>query len=97
MDMVCGRRAQETVTYTKASTTLTKSMAMVFLLGHLATCTRVITWKICVAISDRCIGVMEVTTRVSGRMAFKMEKVLVNLLRNIVCSRIANQKGKIRK
>lgn len=49
-------------------------MAMAFSLGQAETYIREIIMKIFEAVSDRCIGMMEVITKENGSMEFNMEK-----------------------
>lgn len=72
--MECGKKDLEIVINMKVSILVIRSMATVFLLGLVETFTKETIMKIFEVIMDKCIGVMEVITRESGLMVFRMGK-----------------------
>jgi hypothetical protein len=59
----------------KEITNLIKSMAMVFLVGKVEMFTKEIMKKICDRGMVRCIGLIDLSTKVNGIKAFKMAMV----------------------
>ena len=61
---------------------MTKSLATVFSLGRVEIFTREAMRTILETVTDKCIGQMEVSTRVNGKMEFSMEEVILFLFQD---------------
>jgi hypothetical protein len=70
-----GKIIYQTATHMKEITNWIKSMATVFLVGKAEMFTKEIMKKICDRGMGRCIGLMDLSTKVNGIKAFKMAMV----------------------
>lgn len=75
MVTVYGNVAQEIQINIKVCIKMIKNVVMVFSPGQVAMFTKAIILMICGMVMEKCIGVMEVVTKVIGRREFSMDKV----------------------
>lgn len=75
MGMVCGNVVQAIQINIKVYIKMIKNAVMVFSLGQVAMFIKEIILMICVMATEKCIGVMEVVTKVIGKKEFSMDKV----------------------
>lgn len=75
MVMVCGNVVQAIQINIKVSIKMIKNAVMAFSLGRVAMFIKAIILMICAMAMEKCIGAMEVVTKVIGRKEFSMDKV----------------------
>jgi hypothetical protein len=70
-----GKRINNQMIAMKDNIRMIKNVAMEFSNGHLEILIKDISLMTCGMVKDKCIGMMEVTTKEVGKMEFNMEKV----------------------